>query len=134
MISPTGNGIRGHDVWGSGAYGASRGKGKRHKGADFICLPGREIVAPTRGMVVRIAYPYAEPFNDIMYSGIVLRGSDCEIKMFYFEPLKTILHTTVEKGQLIGYAQDISRKYHGIINHVHMQIDSINPELFIRLP
>lgn len=133
MISPTGHGVRGYDKWGSGLYGASRG-GKRHKGADFICIPGQEVSAPTKGMVIRIAYPYAEPYKDIMYSGIVLRANDCEIKMFYFELLKTILKTTVEAGQLIGHAQDISVKYPGMIPHVHMQIDSINPELFIRLP
>lgn len=133
MISPTKLGMRGNDKWGSGLYGASRG-GRKHRGADFICIPGQEVWAPTRGMVVRIAYPYAEPYKDIMYSGILIEANDCAIKMFYFEPLKTILKTTVEEGQLVGHAQDISVRYPGMIPHVHLEILSMNPELFIRLP
>jgi hypothetical protein len=54
--------------------------------------------------------------------------------MFYFEPLKTILKTTVEEGQLIGHAQDIRVRYPGMIPHVHLEVLSMNPELFIRLP
>ena len=133
MISPTGLGIRGNDEHGSGLYGAGRGT-RRHRGADFICIPGQQIVAPTRGRVVRIAHPYAEPHESVMYSGIVLKGNDVEIKMFYFQPLQAVLRTTVREGQLIGHAQDISKKYSGMIPHVHLEIRSINPELFIRLP
>jgi len=40
----------------------------------------------------------------------------------------------ITKGQVIGKAQDIGLRYPGIIAHVHLQIDSINPELFINLP
>ena len=70
----------------------------------------------------------------IFFSGILVRGSDYEYTLFYFEPLKEIIRTRVEEGQMLGYAQDISIKYPGIIPHIHFQFDSINPELFIRLP
>lgn len=133
MISPTKHTVRGQDVWGNGRYGASRGD-KRHKGSDFICLPGDEVYAPTKAMVERIAYPYAEPYKNIMYSGLLLIANDYTIKMFYFEPLKSVLKTTVEEGQLIGHAQAISKRYPKMIDHIHLQIDSINPEIFIRLP
>ena len=133
MISPTGLGIRGHDQHGSGHYGASRGK-RMHRGVDFICIPGDKVIAPTKGRITRIAYPYADPHEGLMYSGLVLKASDYEIKMFYFEPLKTVMRVEVEEGQHIGYSQDISLKYSMMIPHVHLEIRSINPELFLRLP
>ena len=133
MISPTGLGIRGNDEHGSGIYGASR-ISRMHRGSDFICIPGDRIYAPARGRITRIAYPYDSPHEGIMYSGLVLKASDYEIKMFYFEPIKAVLRTEVEEGQHIGHAQDISLKYPGMIPHVHLEIRSINPELFIRLP
>jgi len=136
MISPTGHGVRYSDKWGSGVYGASRDQGRRiHKGMDFIVSPvGQNIIAPCRGDVIRIRRPYANPVKGVMFSGILVRSADVEWTMFYFEPLNEVLKTRIEEGQLIGIAQDISIKYPQIIPHVHLQIDSINPELFIRLP
>jgi len=136
MISPTGHGIRYADRWGRGAYGASRDDGRRiHKGTDFIVSPiGQHVVAPCAGNVIRVKLPYSKPVKGIMFSGILVRASDYEYTLFYLEPLKEIIRTRVEEGQLIGHAQDISMKYSEMIPHIHMQIDSINPELFIRLP
>ena len=105
-----------------------------HRGIDFICIPGDKVYAPVKGRVTRIAYPYPDPHEGIMYSGLVLKASNYEIRMFYFEPLKTVLRTEVEEGQHIGHAQNIGLKYSGMISHVHLEIRSINPELFIKLP
>ena len=139
MISPTGHGIRYSDTWGSGMYGAPRKKNDGttyiHKGVDFIVSPaGQNIVAPCGGDVIRIKRPYANPVKGVLFNGILVRSSDFEWTMFYFEPLKEILRTRIEEGQLIGHAQDISIKYQSMIPHVHLQFDSINPELFMRLP
>jgi len=134
MISPTGHGIRGHDEHGFGLYGKPRGKNKIHKGADFIAIPGQEVVAPAKGDVIRVKMPYGKPVKGVWFSGLLIRASDFEYTLFYFEPLKEVIKMRVEEGQLIGHAQDISIKYPGIIPHVHMHFDSINPELFMRLP
>ena len=140
MISPTGNGIRSHDEHGFGAYGKPRagsdnhGVKKIHEGTDFIAIPGQDIVAPTRGFVMRLKYPYGSPVKGVMFSGIFVRSTDFEWTLFYFDPLRAIINTEIVRGQLIGKAQDISIKYSGITPHVHFQIDSINPELFIRMP
>lgn len=141
MISPTGNGIRYHDEHGFGLYGKPRaGKDKHgidkiHVGLDFIVHPiGQEVVAPSDGLVIRIKYPYSEPVNGIMFSGIFVRANDYEYTLFYFEPLKSILKTKIHEGQVIGHAQDVSIKYPGITPHVHLNFDSINPELFLRMP
>jgi hypothetical protein len=130
MISPTGKGIRGTDTHGSGSYGSPRGK-HIHFGADYICIPGQEVVSPDDGKIIRIAFPYPTMYKDIMFSGVLIRTVYCELKMFYFEPLKGVLFKDVSQGQVIGHAQDISLKYVGITPHVHLEITSINPELLI---
>jgi murein DD-endopeptidase MepM/ murein hydrolase activator NlpD len=137
MISPTGKGVRGEDVQGAGKYGTVRkdhfGKKYFHCGADYICTPGQEIYSPVDGEIVRIAFPYATPYENIMFSGVLIRASYCELKMFYFEPLRGVLFKKVEEGQVIGAAQDISVKYEGITPHIHLEITSINPEVFINI-
>ena len=137
MISPTGRGIRGPDNYGSGAYGASRTKGDKsyiHEGADFICLPGQDIVSPIRGIVLRLKYPYAEPVKGVLFGGLLIKGSNCMVTLFYFKPIKELVTMEVQQGDLIGHAQDIALKHPGIVSHVHMHFDSINPEIFINLP
>ena len=141
MISPTGHGIRGNDKHGFGLYGKPRagkdrhGITKTHSGSDFIVFPiGQEIVAPATGLVMRIKYPYSKPVDGVMFSGIFVRANDYEYTLFYFEPLKIIIKTKIYEGQVIGHAQDISIKYSGMIPHVHFHYDSMNPELFLRLP
>ena len=133
MISPTGLGIRGQDKWGNGRYGAPRGD-KPHKGSDFICVPGQEIVSPINGVFVRIKIPYAEPVKGVFFSGVLLRGNGYDVTMFYLEPLKAKVRMPVKKGEVIGIAQDLRIKYDEITPHIHLEFSSINPELFINLP
>lgn len=129
MISPTGKGTRGLDKYGSGAYGAGRGN-RIHRGADYICVPGQDVVSPVSGTVIRAARPYRG--DD--YSGLLIRSPDIEIKLFYLKPLSRIIGANVKAGEKIGVAQDISKKYPGMTPHIHLQIDSIDPELLINLP
>jgi hypothetical protein len=53
------------------------------------------------------------------------------VQLFYFEPNEKLIGKAVEKGQKIGIAQDISKKYPDMTPHVHLSIVSINPEIFI---
>ena len=137
MISPTGREVRKSDRWGFGTYGASRSKtvkGKLvkyvHAGADYICTPGQGVVSPINGKVIRIAKPYANE----TFSGLVIRGARITVKMFYFNPLHNIVGKTVKRGDLIGHAQDVGQVYPGITPHVHLQIDSIDPEILMDIP
>lgn len=137
MISPTGLNVRVSDTWGFGTYGSGRTKtvnGKkvdyRHNGADYVCRPGQEVVAPIDGTVVRIARPYAKK----TFSGLVIVNANIEIKMFYLKPLKGIVGKQVKRGELIGYAQDIGEAHSSITPHIHLQVDSINPELLMGMP
>jgi len=123
MISPTGKGVR-NDAKGFGNYGAKRGS-RKHKGVDYLCEPGQDIVAPISGMVERIAYPYA----DKSYSGLVIAGPYMTVKLFYFEVV-TNVGLYVERGDTIGLAQDISQRYGGLpmLPHIHLEVVSIDPE------
>ncbi len=126
MISPTGQKVR-SDIKGLGHYGAARGR-RTHRGTDYICEPGQNIVAPISGTVERIAYPYA----DKSYGGLVIQGMHCCVKLFYFMPNSGIVGSKVERGAIIGVAQDISKR-HGsdMIPHIHLQIEHLDPDIFV---
>jgi len=127
MISPTGYGIR-HDSMGSGCYRAPRGD-RWHDGVDFLCEPGQDIVAPIAGVVMGPANPY--PGGP--YTGLVLEGNDCVLKIFYVRPLRSLFKKWVEQGEVIGKAQDISAKYGGgMLPHVHVRVISYNPQLLLK--
>jgi len=130
MISPTGAGPRGVDSWGSGAFRAPRGD-REHKGVDYRLQPGQVVVAPISGTIVRHARPYSDPKWLYEYNGVVLKGERCSIKMFYLEPFQHVIGKKVRRGEAIGMAQDVGKKYPGITLHVHLQIDEIDPELFM---
>lgn len=129
MVSPTGHSVRGLDKHGSGSYGAGRGN-KLHKGADYICIPGQDIVSPIKGVVVREARPYA----DSDYSGLVILGMEIKIKLFYLKPNLELIGMPVNTGDTIGVAQNISKRYSGMTPHIHLEIVSINPEILINFP
>lgn len=125
---------RRNDQHGSGQYGASRG-GRTHRGLDVISVAGENVYSPIEGEIVREAVPYA---NDPSYRGLVIRGSgpwsDYEVKLFYVEGF---FCGQVAPGDLVGTAQDLTTKYPGITNHIHVEIRKsgafIDPfELFAR--
>lgn len=128
MISPTGKGIR-NDSQGGGYYRASRGK-RIHQGTDYLCTPGQAIRSPIDGELTRIAYPYKTK----NYEGCVIVGNFMTIKMFYFKPFRDLVGQKVTKGDHIGTAQDISKKYSALMSpHIHLQIDLIDPSIFIKV-
>ena len=132
MISPTGQGLRQADKWGMGAYGASRKKGKTiHLGADYICEPGQNVVAPITGIIARESRPYGDPEWLYRYSGLVMYNEHVSLKLFYLEPMRQFIGTRVRMGDIIGIAQKISDRYPGMTDHIHLQIDSVNPEIFM---
>ena len=124
MISPTGKGIRKPDKWGRGEYGQARGK-KLHKGGDYICEPGQDVVSPIAGLIIRKARPYRKG----KFSGLLIQGRHIAIKMFYFKPTKNIIGHYVHQGDIVGVAQDIAEKYPGMTPHIHVRIDSLDPEI-----
>lgn len=111
------------DSQGSGKFGASRGGGSRkHNGTDFLVKEGDSIFAPFDAIVTRQAYPYD---NDRFYTGLHLKTLDGKtlMKIFYMKPLSAIIGKEVKKGDVIGKAQDISKKYSPKMKpHIHVEI------------
>jgi len=114
------------DPWGSGQYGAGRGH-RTHHGLDIVAKPGEAIRSPIDGDVVREAHPYA---NEPRFSGVVIRGSGdwdgYEVKLFYVHGL---FSGAAKSGQILGHAQDLTRRYPGITNHVHLEVRQRGREL-----
>ncbi|MFP5263085.1 MAG: peptidoglycan DD-metalloendopeptidase family protein [Blastocatellia bacterium] len=107
------------DRYGSGQFGASRGN-RAHHGLDIMARPGESVLSPIDGDVIRESMPYPQ---DPRYRGLVIRGTGqwdgYEVKMFY---VLGILSGQVKAGQIIGTAQDLSGRYPGITNHVHIEV------------
>jgi len=128
MLNPTGGKLRKRDAHGSGDYLASR-NGKIHRGRDYVCTPGQVVISPIGGRIIRISRPYLVG----EYSGVVVRNNKMTIKMWYFEPYPCIVGRDVCQGQEIGRAQDISIKYPGMVPHIHLEVDHLDPNLLINI-
>jgi hypothetical protein len=131
MRSPTGSNEIRMDSMGSGVYGAPRGH-RKHRGTDYIVIPGAAVVAPISGEITRIAIPYVGQ----EYSGLVITSKAMTVKLFYFKPLSEIVGNTIREGMVIGFAQDVSKMYgEDMLPHIHLQIDRIsqNPADWINL-
>lgn len=132
LVNPTGNGVRGQDVKGSGHFGASRvrnGVKGTHKGTDYVSIAGQAVFAISSGIVVRL------PTGS--YNGIVVgNGKGISWKILYVDVMKALkVGSSVSLGQSIGTAQDITKRYPGIINHVHVKLKIknklVNPALHL---
>lgn len=127
--SPTRRGVR-VDGAGSGYYHAPRGS-RLHQGLDFICEPGQRIYSPLHNAEF---LRYADPYGDGEYGGLLIRNGDMEVLLFYLSVDPEITHQKLYHSTVIGTAQDISLRYPDspdMIPHVHLQIDSVDPLLFI---
>jgi murein DD-endopeptidase MepM/ murein hydrolase activator NlpD len=114
-----------NDPAGSGEFGASRGD-RKHKGVDFVVEPGQPIHSPIEGYVSRIAYPY----DSAEFKGLEILNDNLNLKVFYLTPLEGIVGQNVSAGDVIGYAQDITRKYptQGMTPHIHVGITKRQPQ------
>lgn len=130
MLNPTGRTIR-MDSKGSGKFNAPRGSGRKHDGIDLVVKPGQAILAPIDGIISRrvTAYPNEN------YFGVEIEGRRIIIMLLYLRPLKGIIGSHVQKGDIIGNAQDISRRYNeGMTPHIHFRVIRCDPLLLIGMP
>jgi murein DD-endopeptidase MepM/ murein hydrolase activator NlpD len=135
FANPTGKDVRGCDEFGCGSFGAERDAGgRRHEGADFDAAAGQKVDAPMSGFVSKIgaAYPGDARYH---YVEITNPALHYEARVFYVDP--TVREgDAVHIGQPIGRAHSLQPRYHGITNHVHLEIGRIggrrlDPERFI---
>jgi len=123
-ISP----VRHADEYGSGLFGASRGK-RDHNGIDYCVYPGSIILSPVTGRVTKLGYPYS---SDLSYRYVQItceRGYNH--RFFYVQP-QVMPHTAVLKGEPIGISQELGNRYPRITEHIHYEIkvgnDYIDPD------
>lgn len=109
---------------GAGDFGAYRSAhpATPHQGQDFLVAPGQPIYAAISGKV-RIANPYKD---DPRFSGVEVIGTGKDaaykVKAFYLAPTVTG-GQQVERGDVIGYAQDLGIKYSASTpNHTHVEV------------
>ena len=107
------------DARGSGQFGASR-RGRLHQGLDIVAIAGEDVFSPIDGDLVRETVPYPQ---DLRYRGVLIRGTDTwlgvEVKLFYVQGTSC---GHVRAGDRVGAAQDLSSRYPGITNHVHLEV------------
>lgn len=120
------------DSSGSGLFGARRGGGTRkHKGLDIIRQFGEPVLAPERGYIKEIRYPYV---GSKKISGFKFIGDSGISYLVFYVGINKPLKMVIDKGEEIGKAQNISG-YHNdknMINHIHIETYKdgilVNPE------
>lgn len=119
LAKPTASGtLRDCDPKGCGGFGDSRTHGK-HNGIDFLAQPKEVIFSPISGTVTKYSRPYA---NDANFTGVQIENEKYLIKVFYTLP-SVAIGATVNRGQIIGTAQNIAGKYGGgMQNHIHLEV------------
>lgn len=132
MLSPTGElTVRGPDAIApdGGAFGATRAKwkvreGRRvrvpysHTGLDLTVEPWGAIIAPRLGTSKRIGIAYP---NEFRYHSLLLDLGTWEMKILYVWPYCS-KGKTIHRGEVIGLAEDLTKRYPGVTNHVHVMI------------
>lgn len=122
---------RGHDLHGSGHFGAPRGN-RTHKGQDYQIQPGQPFLAPFDCILVRFGFVYA---HDLKYRLLEVHSIDEDFpgykaKLMYLEPAQDdYLNRQFVKFEPIGITQNIAEKYPGITPHVHLELYDQNNEL-----
>ena len=115
--------IRGNDGHGlgSGTFGASRdGGARRHSGIDIVCKPGEPVRALNDG---KYMYPHAPYINDPSYTGLSVKDFNGNTNLYFYVKPAINPGDIVKKGQIIGCAQDIAKKYSPKMTpHYHFEV------------
>ena len=115
--------LRGTDCHGSGAYLAPRGDDVHH-GVDPKAVKGEAVIALEGGTCTKIGLPYYSnehpEKNYFRYIQVTVKNGDRH-RYFYCSSFP-LVGDTVEKGDIIGWAQGIEDVYPGITPHIHFEI------------
>jgi murein DD-endopeptidase MepM/ murein hydrolase activator NlpD len=126
MQSPVPNPKMRNDNQGHGHFGADRDGGKRrHKGVDIESAPKTVVKSPVDGVVERIG----DPYGDGNYKIVWIRTKDNrEVGLYYVTPNDADGNPIikpgdpVKSGAPVGTMQDLTKKFPGMDNHLHLEI------------
>lgn len=128
MLSPTKSKAIRCDRQGDGAFLARRGH-RRHRGTDFFCEPGQAVFAPFDGTVDRKVIAYAD---DHRFTGLTIKRKHLLCMLLYLTPLDEIVGKFVKRGDVVGTAQDIRKRYGNSMQpHIHCEV-WIDPGLMVK--
>ena len=115
--------IRAQDDWGAGHFGAGRDSSTRtHNGVDLVANPGASVTAPVSGEVKKTGQVYS---SGVQYDYVEIKTrSDHTVRVFYVSPDQSMQKgTPVVAGKTtLGSVQDLTLRYKGITNHVHVEL------------
>lgn len=132
-------GLRGHDAYGDGNFGASRSGGiRRHKGVDYLCGVGDVCVSPIDGIVEKVGRAYA----DSTLGSIHIQGTGVYWS-YYCKILYALADVAagqvVKRGQHIGVCQNVAAYHDGgagtMKNHLHLVLlVQADAQLYMEVP
>jgi len=106
------------DRYGSGAFGAGR-VDKKHQGQDYLAYPSQPMASLFDCKVERIGQTYSDTKE---YRLVVLRyDRQTVLKCMYVDPIVKP-GDVLSVGDKIGYVQNISKRYPGMMNHYHFEV------------
>jgi len=114
-----------NDTLGLGHFGASRDGGTRtHEGVDILVYEGQPLYSPFEGILTKEFYPYS---GDTRFYGFDLVGTGrfegLKVRIMYCRAIKDKIGKAVKAGELVGYAQKISKKYSVLMkDHIHVEV------------
>jgi hypothetical protein len=122
IADPTGQGPRGTDAYGEGAFHAPRdGGGRRHEGVDYVATAGQAVEAPISGYVTCVGFAYRDD-QTLKFVEIENPALKLTARVFYVDP-EVAVGDSVAVGHEIGHAHTLQRRYRGgITDHVHLEL------------
>ncbi len=127
--------IRKSDKMGSGNFGSSRDGGiRKHNGIDIVNEPNFPVYALHDGIYTRQNQPYKKDFS---YTGLDIKDINGNTNRYFYVTPTISIGANVQKGDIIGYSQNISAKYSpDMTNHYHFEVRDnnnkvINPNVYL---
>ena len=129
--------LRTTDQQGSGAYGAPRSGGRKHRGVDIACHRGSVVLSVKAGKVTKIGYPYSpedKTKGHLRYVELT-DVAGYRLRYFYVHPVVT-LGDVILTDEKIGTTQGLTDIYPGITDHFHFEVifngEYLDPLLYLQ--
>jgi len=136
-----------NDSQGQGHWQAKRGS-RKHNGVDLEADVGSDIISEIEGTVTKLGFPYSQKSLTTekkrlkaAFRYVQITDKDGYHHRFFYVNPSVLRYSEVKKDTVIGTAQDLTKPYPGMDNHVHYEVVTIvdgkkvfhDPNSFIEL-